>query len=104
MSPRRSQTLILPINGYPMEGTGGEGHTVDGVILGLPSPDQVKPTDEELDQAYEDGYQAAADGKTKGDAPVIRHELVTQWLRGFNDWYEQNSAGANAQSDEPKAA
>lgn len=72
---------------------------IEGELLGLPSPDQVKPTDEEMDGAYEDGYQAAADGKTKDDAPVIRHELVTQWLRGFGDWHEQNPA-----DDEKKAA
>lgn len=68
----------------------GAGDVIDGEVLGLPSPDQVKPTDDELDEAYEDGYQAAAEGKTKDDAPTIRHELVTQWLRGWDDWHEQN--------------
>lgn len=81
----------------------GTGDVINGEVLGLPSPDQVKPTDEELDAAYEDGYQAAADGKTKDDAPVIRHELVTQWLRGFGDWHEQNPAD-DASNDEKKAA
>ena len=81
----------------------GPGDVIEGEVLGLPSPDQVKPTDEELDQAYEDGYQSAADGKTKDDAPVIRHELVTQWLRGWSDWHEQNPAD-DASNDEKKAA
>ena len=81
----------------------GPGDVIEGEVLGLPSPDQVKPTDEELDQAYEDGYQSAADGKTKDDTPVIRHELVTQWLRGWSDWHEQNPAD-DASNDEKKAA
>lgn len=79
-------------DGGGMEGAADDGNTVDGEVLGLPSPDQVQPTDEELDQAYEDGYQAAADGKTEGDAPVIRHELVAKWMRGFRDWHEQSES------------
>lgn len=87
------------------DGGGMDGDVVDAEFepLGLPSPDQVKPTDEELDQAYEDGYQAAADGKAESDAPVIRHELVAQWMRGFKDWHEQNPAD-DAANDEKKAA
>lgn len=76
---------------------------IEGEVLGLPSPDQVKPSDEELDESYLDGYQAAADGKTESDAPVIRHELVAQWMRGFKDWHEQNPAD-DASNDEKKAA
>lgn len=76
-------------------GMDAAGDVIEGEVLGLPSPDQVKPTDEELDGAYEDGYQAAADGKTEADAPVIRHELVAQWMRGFRDWHEQNPADDN---------
>lgn len=82
------------------------GEVIEGEVLGLPSPDQVKPTDDELDHAYEDGYQAAADGKTKDDAPVIRYELVEKWLRGWSDWHEQNKAddAANDSTDNDKAA
>lgn len=71
-----------------------DGDVVDAEFepLALPSPDQVKPTDDELDAAYEEGYQSAADGKVESDAPVIRHELVAQWMRGFKDWHEQNPA------------
>lgn len=68
------------------------GNVIEGELLGLPSPEQVNPTDEELDQAYEEGYQAAADGKAESDAPVVRHELVAQWMRGFKDWHEQNAS------------
>lgn len=71
------------------DGGGMDGNVVEGEVLGLPSPDQVKPSDEELGAAYEEGYQAAADGKSEGDAPAIRHELVEQWLRGWCDWHEQ---------------
>ena len=90
-------------DGGGMDGESVQGDVIEGEVLGLPSPDQVKPTDEELDQAYEDGYQSAADGKAESDAPVIRHELVAQWMRGFKDWHEQNPAD-DASNDEKKAA
>ena len=92
-------------DGGGMDGD-GPGDVIEGEVLGLPSPDQVKPTDEELDDAYEDGYQAAADGKTKDDAPVIRYELVEKWLRGWSDWHEQNKAddAANDSTNTDEAA
>lgn len=74
------------------DGGGMDQAPIDGEVLGLPSPDKVAPSADELDAAYEDGYQAAADGKAESDAPVIRHELVAQWMRGFKDWHEQNPA------------
>lgn len=70
----------------------GSGDVIDGEVLGLPSPDQVAPTEEELDAAYEEGYQAAADGKPESDCPIVRSEIVAQWMRGFRDWHEQNPA------------
>lgn len=57
---------------------------------GLPSPDQVKPTDEELNQAFDDGWQAAEEGKPESDCPIIRSELVSEWIRGHRAWHEDN--------------
>lgn len=61
-----------------------------GEIKGLPSPDQVKPTEEELEKAWDDGYQAAADGKPQSDCPIIRSELVAEWIKGWKAWHEDN--------------
>lgn len=90
-------------DGGGMDGESVQGEVIEGEVLGLPSPDQVGPSAEELDEAYEDGYQAAADGKDKADAPVARHELVAQWVRGWNDWHEQNPAD-DGSDNEKKAA
>lgn len=79
-------------DGGGMDGASNDDDVIEGEVLGLPSPDQVQPSADELDAAYEDGYQSAADGKAESDAPVIRHELVAQWMRGFKDWHEQNPA------------
>lgn len=61
-----------------------------GEIKGLPSPDQVKPTDEELEKAFDDGYQAASEGKPQSDCPIIRSELVIEWVKGWKAWHEEN--------------
>ncbi len=59
-----------------------------GGALGLPSPDDMPPTQEELDKAYDDGYQAAAEGKPESDCPVMRGELCIQWVKGWKDFID----------------
>ncbi|MDV6347515.1 hypothetical protein R2083_08305 [Nitrosomonas sp. Is35] len=62
-----------------------------GEMKGLPSPDQVLPSEEELGKAFDDGYQAAAEGKPQTDyCPIIRSELVVEWVRGWKAWHEEN--------------
>ncbi len=67
--------------------TGGTGNVID--VEALPSPDQVKPSDEELKQAYDAGRQAAIDGKPESDCPIVRSELVVEWMRGYRSLEEQ---------------
>ena len=81
-------------DGNGMDGIDDSGDVIEGEVLGLPSPDQVKPSDEELGQAFDDGYQAAADGKPESDCPIIRSELVIEWIRGFKAWNEENEKAA----------
>lgn len=67
-----------------------------GEIKGLPSPDQVKPTVEEMGEAWDDGYQAAEDGKPQSDCPIIRSELVVEWIKGWKTWHEEQSDDKDA--------
>jgi ribosome modulation factor len=66
------------------DGGGMDGHVVDAP--GLPAPGDTTPTQEELDKAYDDGYQAAAEGKAESDCPVMRGELCIQWVAGWKDF------------------
>lgn len=68
----------------------GDGEVIEGKALGLPAPGDTTPTEEELQQAFEDGYQAAADGKPQSDCPVIAGPLCIEWVRGWKTWNEQN--------------
>lgn len=81
----------------------GPGDVIEGEVLGLPSPDSVTPTDEELDDAWESGYQSAADGKPESDCPVMKGALCIAWVKGWKAWHEQNPAD-DASNDEKKAA
>ena len=66
------------------DGGGMDGHVVDAP--GLPAPGETTLTQEELDKAYDDGYQAAAEGKPESDCPVMRGELCIQWVNGWKDF------------------
>lgn len=68
-----------------------------GEIKGLPSPDQVKPTVEEMQEAWDNGYQAAEDGKPKSDCPIIRSELVIEWVNGWKTYHEDHKTETNAE-------
>jgi ribosome modulation factor len=70
------------------------GGVIEGEVLGLPSPDQVKPSEEELDAAFDQGYSAAEAGKPESECPVIRHELVKEWIRGWKSFHEENEKAA----------
>lgn len=76
-------------------GMGGNDDITDATVLAL-SDD---PLNEELEQAYQDGYQAAMEDKPKSDCPVMRHELVAQWTKGWSDYHEQNDDPSVASGD-----
>ena len=56
------------------------------------------PLDSDLEQAYQDGYQAYLDAKPKSDCPVMRHELVARWTAGWE------AAKSLVDDEDPSAA
>ncbi len=78
------RTMDLGHEYHDNDGGGMDGHVVDAP--GLPAPGDTTPTQEELDKAYDDGYQAAAEGKPESDCPVMRGELCIQWVKGWKDF------------------
>jgi len=66
------------------------GGVIDGEVRELPALNQPEFTDEELLEMYQAGRDAAAEGKTEHDCPIVASELVKQWMRGFADWREEN--------------
>lgn len=69
------------------DGGGMDGQPpIDQDAPALPAPGETTLTQEELDKAYDDGYQAAAEGKPESDCPVMRGELCIQWVKGWKDF------------------
>ena len=60
-----------------------DGRVIDGEVLGLPEPGDTSPTEAELDEYFEAGYRAAKEGKPDSDCPIVRAELVAQWMSGY---------------------
>jgi ribosome modulation factor len=78
------------------DGGGMEGEVVDAEyvpVLELPDPKNIPPSDEELKAAYTEGRNAATNGQPKTDCPDLRHELVKEWLRGWNSVNGRDGGG-----------
>lgn len=65
-------------------------NVVDAEIVALPSPDDVQSSDDAKDEAFENGYQAAADGKPESDCPAMKGDLCIEWVKGWKAWHEEN--------------
>lgn len=90
-------------DGGGMAGESNQSEVIEGEVLGLPSPDSVTPTQDEIDEAWERGYLTAADGKPESDCPVMKGALCIAWVKGWKAWHEQNPANDES-NDEKKAA
>jgi len=84
------------------EYTDGDG---DGMPeSGAPAPDddivgaefkevpaiEHQPLKEELDAAYEDGHNAASEGKPESDCPKVAGPLCIEWVKGWKDWHDEH--------------
>lgn len=75
------------------DGNGMDGDDItDAQILGIGD----NPMESELEQAYQDGREAAELCRSKSDCPVMRHELVAQWTKGWTDWHEEQNGDVQA--------
>lgn len=81
------------------------GTVVDAEWIALEGPANDStdngPTEEELDQAYNAGYDAAAAGQPQSACPVMAGLLCIEWVKGWKAWHEEN---ANGGAEPAKAA
>jgi hypothetical protein len=70
-------------------------------IKGLP---EKVITAEDLDEAYNKGWEAASEGKEQSDCPIMDSALVAEWVRGFKDWHEENSINNESEENDDKDA
>lgn len=75
----------------------GDNAVIDGEVLGLPAPGDTAPTQEELEQAFADGYIAAEENKLQSDCPVMNGALCIEWIKGWSAFHkDQKPKGKKA--------
>lgn len=61
-----------------------------------------EPSADDLDEQFEAGYQAAADGKPESDCPVMDGKLCIAWVKGHKNWHAiQQTPLKTASGEEP---
>jgi len=64
---------------------------VDAEFKDLPQLEAPEgPNKEELDQAWNDGYAAGAEGHPESACPVMDGRLCIQWVKGWKAYHEDN--------------
>ncbi len=63
-----------------------ENNTIDTKAVAIAHT----PLNADLQQAYNDGYQAASEGRSQADCPVMAGELCIEWVKGWKKWHEKN--------------
>ena len=73
------------------EAGNGDLNIVDAEFRELPPPDApAGPTEDQLEQASVDGYNAAAAGQPESDCPVMDGQLCIQWVTGWKQWHAEH--------------
>lgn len=61
-----------------------------------------EPSADDLDEQFEAGYQAAADGKPESDCPTMDGKLCIAWVQGHKHWIiSQQTRLKTASGEEP---
>ncbi|WP_337881835.1 ribosome modulation factor [Chromobacterium haemolyticum] len=73
------------------------GNAVDAEFVAdapqLPAPGDETPTEEQLDKAFDDGYDAALAGKPESDCPIMSGALCIEWVKGWKEFHKELAGG-----------
>jgi len=70
-----------------------DDNVVDADFKELPAPEG--PTQEQLDEAWDNGYAAAADGQPESACPVMDGQLCIQWVKGWKTFHDEHGSAAD---------
>lgn len=80
----------------------GDGMDDSDVIDVEATAIEHQPLQVELEQAWEDGYAAAEEGKPESDCPVMAGALCVEWVKGWKTWHEEHGADhSDDEEDDP---
>lgn len=86
------------------EYTDGDGDGMDENVIDVAATEvpaiEKQPLQEELEKAWDDGYDAAEAGKPESDCPVMDGRLCVEWVKGWKAWHEENGHDEAATTNE----
>lgn len=85
-SDQRAMDLSKEYTDQDGDGMDDDSDIVDAEII----PIEHQPLDIELDQAWDDGYAAAEEGKPESDCPIMAGPLCIEWVKGWKAWHEEH--------------
>lgn len=78
------------------DGDGMDDDIVDAEVRVI----EHQPLQEELDKAWDDGYDAAEQGKPQTDCPIMAGALCIEWVKGWKAYHADNDIdGADETED-----
>lgn len=81
------------------KGMDNDDHVIDAEVRELPAPEQPEFTEEELQEMYQAGRQAAEEGKSDRECPRVASELVKYWMRGYRQWHEEQEENTEEETE-----
>ncbi len=75
-----------------------DSDVVDAEITAI----EIQPLQAELDEAYLQGREAAADGLGQDACPVMAGALCIEWAKGWKAWHEEHDETAGATEGAPE--
>lgn len=73
------------------DGGGMDDNIVDAEIKTI----EHQPLQAELDEAYQQGYEAAGDGLGQDACPVMSGPLCIEWVKGWKAWHAEQGESAD---------
>ncbi len=80
------------------DGGGMDGDVVDAEFKAI----EQQPLQAELDEAYLQGREAAAEGLGQDACPVMPGALCIEWAKGWKAWHEEHDETAGATEGAPE--
>lgn len=81
------------------DGTDGD-NVIDVEVTAI----EHQPLQAEFDEAYQQGWDAAAEGKSQDDCPRMAGALCIQWIKGWKAWHAEHGHGDDETDDETDTA
>jgi ribosome modulation factor len=76
--------------GHEYHNNDGGGMSDDDVVDAEFKAIEQQPLQAELDEAYQQGYEAAGDGLGQDACPVMSGPLCIEWVKGWKSWHAEH--------------